>query len=273
MIRKTMLFRNLVDNVAKNLGLYSVGVLLLVLQRAAFEAAPILVGSMAFIIAYSSVYVINDILDFAEDAIDPEKTKRKPLARGSVERSEAVRIYLVLLALGLLLSTFLGALFLVVILFLLVVNVVYSVPLITSQKAGSLKLKHTMMRWPLVLMMQFLKILLPWTTTAQLASFPFLFAFGLSLLYVILFRGYKENLTVGESVKYEPILPIITITVFLSSLLVHPGPVFQAMIMGYLLAGIAIFWKSRIIDRKVLRIAPVYIVIGIIVLLIAMTYI
>jgi len=273
MIRKTLLFRNLVDNVTKNLGLYSVGVLLLVLQRVTFEVVPIVFGLVAFLIAYSSVYVLNDFFDVAEDAIDAEKTKRKPLARGSVERSEAVSIYLAFLVSGLLLSTSLGAQFLAVMVSLLLVNVIYSAPLIASERTGFLRLKHTLMGWPLVLMMQFLKMLLPWTTTAQLVNFPFLFASGFSLLYIILFRGYKENQTVGESITNEPILPIVTATVFLSSLLAHPEPFLQAMILGYLLIGIAFFWSLRLIDQRVLKLAPLYIIFGVIILMIAMTYI
>jgi 4-hydroxybenzoate polyprenyltransferase len=273
MILKTLLFRNLVDNVVKNLGLYSVGVLLLILQRAPFEGVSIVLGLVAFIIAYSSVYVINDFFDVAEDAIDEEKIKRKPLARGSVKESEAVGIYLVFLTLGLLLSICLGALFLVVIVSLLVVNLIYSAPLITRKRTGPIKLKHTLLGWPLVLMMQFLKMLLPWTTTTQLARFPILFAFGFSLLYIILFKGYKEYQTVGGSIKNEPVLTIVTIAVFLSSLLVHPEPLLQAMILAYLLVGIAFFWGSRLVDQRVLKLAPFYIILGVIILFIVMTYI
>lgn len=273
MIRKTLLFRNLVDNVAKNLGLYSVGVLLLILQRVTFEVALIVLGMVAFIIAYSSVYILNDFFDAEEDATDREKTKRKPLARGSVGKTEAMGIYLAFLILGLLLSTCLGTLFLVVVASLLLVNLIYSAPLFASERTGPIRQKQTLMAWPLILTMQFLKMVLPWTTTAQLVRFPYLFAFGFSLLYVILFKGYKEDQTVGGSITNKPVHTMVVVTIFLSSLLLHPEPFLQMLILGYLLVGIAIFWSSSIISKRVLRLAPFYIIFGVAILLIAMTYI
>lgn len=273
MIRKTLLFRNLVDNLVKNLGLYSVGVLLLVLYRQPFDAALMLLGLFTFIIAYSSVYVFNDIFDAAEDATDGEKIKRKPLARGSVERSEAVVICLIFLVMGLVVSTLLGLLFFGTVSSLVIVNLLYSAPLSSRENGGHLRLKHTAFGLPLVLVMQFLKIFLPWTITIELFSFPYLFALGFSCLYLVLFKGYKRNLTVGESFKHETILTIATFVILVLSMLVHQGPIVQAMILGYLLAGVAIFWKSRLIDRRVILVSPFYILLGVIALLYLMTYI
>ncbi len=272
MIRKTLLFRNLVDNLVKNLGLYSVGVLLLVLYRIAFETVPMIIGLVAFIITYSSVYILNDLFDAAEDATDTEKITRKPLASGSVERKEAVVMCMAYLFMGLLVSSLLGLLFLVVVSCLVLVNLLYSAPLTSKKDSGRLRLKHTVVGLPLVLIMQFLKILLPWTLTIDLFSFPYLFAIGFSCLYLVLFKGYKRNLTVGESFKHETTLTLTTVIVFFVSMLIHQGSIMQAMILGYLLAGVAIFWRSRLIDRRVLLVSPIYILLGVIALLYLMTY-
>jgi 4-hydroxybenzoate polyprenyltransferase len=71
MIRKTLLFRNLVDNIPKNVGLYSIGILFLTISGYAFDVLEMVWGLFAFIISYSSVYVFNDIFDIAEDERDP----------------------------------------------------------------------------------------------------------------------------------------------------------------------------------------------------------
>jgi len=273
MIRKTLLFRNLVDNLVKNIGLYSVGVLLLLFYRYTIDPVPILFGLIAFLFAYSSVYIINDIFDMDEDSAAGEKAKRKPLAQGSVERSEAVIICFTLLAIGVALSALLDLLFFVVVSSLLIVNVLYSVPLFSYDKTGFRSLKHTLAGLPLVLIMQLLKILLPWTVGAQLLAFPLFFALGFSLMYLIFFRGYKKNETVGESILQERTLSLVTVLVFSLSLCLHPAPLFQSLILMYLVAGIAFFWRSCLIDERVLRLTPIYIILGIIILLIALTYI
>ncbi|MFQ5831629.1 MAG: UbiA family prenyltransferase [Candidatus Thorarchaeota archaeon] len=273
MIQKTLLFRNLVDNLVKNLGLYSVGVLLLVLYRISYETAPMMIGLVAFIIAYSSVYIFNDLFDAAEDATDTEKITRKPLASGSVERTEAVVICLLYLFTGLLVSTILGFLFLGVVSGLILVNLLYSAPLPSRKDSENLRLKHTVVGLPLVLIMQSLKIFLPWTITSDLFSFPYLFAIGFSCLYLVLFKGYKRNLTVGQSFKHETTLTLATIIVLFLSMLVHQEPIMQAMILAYLLAGIAIFWKFRLIDKRVILVSPIYILLGVIALLYLMTYV
>ncbi|MHA1904340.1 MAG: UbiA family prenyltransferase [Candidatus Thorarchaeota archaeon] len=290
MIQRILLFRNLVENIPKNIGLYSVGILLLVLYRIAIETTSILLGMLAFIISYSSVYVLNDIWDIAEDVKDAEKIPRKPLARGYVDRREAVKLSATLLVIGLVFSTCLNILFFGLMCSLIVVNILYSAPLIhnsrighssheTAQKHNSYgveyrtSLKYTVVGLPLIFIMQFLKILLPWTISSELANFPYFFGLGFSCMYLVFFKGYKENETVGECIKQAPILALLTVVIFVLSFVVHPEPVLQAMILMYLLAGITFFWKSRFTDRKVIVLGSIYIIVGVFALLYLMTYI
>jgi 4-hydroxybenzoate polyprenyltransferase len=264
MIRKTLLFRNLVDNIPKNIGLYAVGILLLLISGHSFEVVATLVGLIAFIISYSSVYVFNDLFDITEDEMTPEKHMRKPLVQGSIENDEAVKIGLSLLIIGLLLSLFIDLRFFGILSILIIINALYSIPLFSLSSKRSFK--HSIAALPLVSAMQILKLLLPWTVTANLAQFPFLFALGFSLLYVVLFKGYKRNLTLGESVTHEPLLFSASALIFCLSLLVHSEPIFQASIFLYLFAGIIIFRNFRLIDRKVIILSPVYILLGVIIL-------
>ena len=276
MIQRVLLFRNLIDNIPKNIGLYSVGVMLLFLFRVTIDSLQFLLGLLAFMVSYSSIYVLNDLYDIEDDKKDEKKVLRKPLAHGVVNRSEAVTIFISFLILGLLLSIFLNLLFFCVIIALVLINMIYSIPLtnITKQSQDeehTRSLKHTILGPPLVLLMQLLKIFLPWTISAEVMQFPALFAVGFSLVYVILFKGYKEYQTIGESVKQAPFSFGVAIVVFVLSMSMYPEPLVQASIVLYILAGIIFFRNSHLTDRRILLLSPIYILLGIMILFYLMT--
>ena len=276
MIQRVLLFRNLIDNIPKNIGLYSVGVMLLFLFRVTIDSLQFLLGLLAFMVSYSSIYVLNDLCDIEDDKKDEKKVLRKPLAHGVVNRSEAVTIFISFLILGLLLSIFLNLLFFCVIIALVLINMIYSIPLtnITKQSQDEehpRRLKHTILGPPLVLLMQLLKIFLPWTISAEVMQFPALFAVGFSLVYVILFKGYKEYQTIGESVKQAPFSFGVAIVVFVLSMSMYPKPLVQASIVLYILAGIIFFRNSHLTDRRILLLSPIYILLGIMILFYLMT--
>ncbi|MFX1560532.1 MAG: UbiA family prenyltransferase [Promethearchaeota archaeon] len=276
MFRKVLLFRNLTDNIPKNIGLYSVGVMLLLLFRITISPLQILLGLLAFLVSYSSIYVLNDLYDIEDDKIDEKKSLRKPLAQGAIDKKEAVTILVLLLFLGLLLSALLNLFFFCVIISLILINLIYSIRL-TNVRNQSLEdvrpksLKHTTFGLPLVFLMQLLKIFLPWTINTGVLQFPVLFAIGFSLLYVILFKGYKEYRTIGESVMQAPFSFGFSSAFFISSMTLYPEPLVQALIVLYIFAGIVLFRNSHFTDRKVLLFSPVYILLGILALFYLMT--
>jgi 4-hydroxybenzoate polyprenyltransferase len=255
MIQKTLLFRNLVDNIPKNIGLYMIGAILLVADHFSFDPITIGLGLIAFLFSYSSIYVMNDLFDVAEDMKNGEKAARKPLANGTVTKNEAFVISIMLLAIGILLSFLLNLIFLGVVCLLIITNYLYSVP--------PSRLKHTFLGLPLVLVMQIMKILLPWTTSVDLNYFPTLFVLSFSLIYLIIFVGYKQNKTIGASVREEPVLFGLSILVLITSILLYPSPLFQMAIICYLLAGIVFFRDVRLTDMKVIKLSPVYILLGV----------
>jgi len=271
MFRRVLLFRNLTDNIPKNIGLYSVGVMLLFLFRITIDLLQTLLGLLAFLISYSSIYVLNDLFDVDDDKKDNRKAHRKPLANDVVKEEDAIRIFASFLLLGLVLSVILNLLFFCVVCSLVFTNIIYSLPMSHIRKRsfeeGSPRsLKHTILSLPLVLLMQLLKIFLPWTLSTEVMQFPVLFAIGFSLLYVIIFKGYKEYRTIGESVKQTPFFLGFAIIVFVISMSMYPEPLVQASIVLYILLGIWFFRNSRLTDRKVLLLSPVYILLGIVVL-------
>ena len=268
MFRRILLFRNLIDNIPKNIGLYSVGVMLLFLFHITINPFQILFGLFAFLLSYSSIYVLNDFYDTEEDMKDEKKVPRKPLARGVVTRNEAVWILFSFLTLGLLLSISLNLFFFSVVIALVFINMIYSIPLSgisnkSLEEATLRSLKHTILGLPLVFLMQLLKIFLPWTISQAAFQFPILFAVAFSLLYVILFKGYKEYLTIGESIKQTPISFGAVVVVFVLSMSMYPNPIVQASVVLYVLAGIMSFRNSHLADRRVLLLSPIYILLGI----------
>ncbi|MFW9811094.1 MAG: UbiA family prenyltransferase [Candidatus Thorarchaeota archaeon] len=267
------MFRNLIDNIPKNTGLYSIGVMLLLLFHFSFELLQILLGLLVFLISYSSVYVFNDIFDVEEDMRDERKVKRKPIALGVVSKKNAAAIAVFLLSLGLLLSILLNLLFFCVLLSLIFINLIYSIssPSIRKQSLEDVRpsrLKHSNLGLTLIALMQLLKIFLPWTLIIQVMEFPVLFAVGFSIIYIILFKGYKEYLTIGQSVMQAPLLFGFATAFFISSMSLYPEPVIQASIVFYLFAGIVYFRNSHLTDRRVLLQSPVYILLGLIFLFI-----
>ncbi len=264
MIQKILIFRNLIDNVPKNIGLYMIGIALLFTNHFRFEYTAAIVGLVAFLFSYSSIYVMNDLFDIAEDITSDEKAARKPLAQGIVTKKEAVLISMILLVIGILISSLLNVMFLAIICMLLIVNTLYTIP--------PIRLKHTVFGLPLILIMQILKILLPWTTSAYLVQFPTLFVLSFSLIYLIIFVGYKQNKTIGVSIREEPVILGVSIVVLFSSMLVYSNPSLQLAIVAYLLAGIVYFRDVHLTDRKVIKWSPFYIFLGVFLLVYLIVY-
>ena len=268
MFRKVLLFRNLIDNIPKNVGLYSVGVILLFLFHVRIGLLQLLLGLVSFLVSYSSTYILNDIYDAEVDKKDDRKVLRKPLAQGAIKRNEAMKIFWGFLTLGLLLSIPLNPFFFCTVSSLVLINFIYSFPLarFRNQSKEGLHvggLKQTILGPFLILLMQVLKIFLPWTISSEMIQFPVLFAVGFSLLYVIIFRGYKEYLTIGQSFKQAPFSFGIAVTLFILSANLYPEPLVQSSIFIYILAGVLFFRNSHLTDRRVLILSPIYILLGI----------
>ncbi|MFW9959139.1 MAG: UbiA family prenyltransferase, partial [Candidatus Odinarchaeota archaeon] len=135
MFQKILIFRNLIDNIPKNIGLYMIGVLLLVANHFSIDYAKITLGLIVFLVSYSSIYIMNDLFDIDEDLITEDKVSRKPIAQGIVTKNEACLIFVILLAIGITLSFLLNSIFFVVICALVFINILYSVP--------PMRLKHS----------------------------------------------------------------------------------------------------------------------------------
>ncbi len=79
----------------------------------------------AFCFIASSVYILNDVVDVADDRLHPKK-KFRPLASGNVKISSAIITSIVLCVLSLTVAGFVGYKLIVVIIFYAVMNIYYS---------------------------------------------------------------------------------------------------------------------------------------------------
>jgi len=80
---------------------------------------------IAFSLAASSIYIVNDIIDLEKDRLHPEK-KYRPLASGAISIKEAMFLHLVLLSLASILAVLLNIEVFIVILFYVILNFFYS---------------------------------------------------------------------------------------------------------------------------------------------------
>jgi 4-hydroxybenzoate polyprenyltransferase len=103
----------------------------LVFSKELFDAAPLLMALkalVAFCLTASSVYIINDMSDIESDRAHPEK-KNRPLAAGTISRSQAYLVLALFLALSVLLAYDMAGLFQLVLAAYFVMNLAYSAKL------------------------------------------------------------------------------------------------------------------------------------------------
>lgn len=85
----------------------------------------VMIALIAFSIASSAVYIINDILDRESDQKHPEK-KHRPLASGSIEINQAIRVMLLLLLTAIWIMGYLSTTALSLMLLYIGLNIFYS---------------------------------------------------------------------------------------------------------------------------------------------------
>ena len=84
-----------------------------------------LMGFFSFSFIASSIYVMNDIVDVDQDRKHPKK-KYRPIANGDLEILHGLLLIMVLLAIGLSLAISLGYRFLIIVIFYILLNILYT---------------------------------------------------------------------------------------------------------------------------------------------------
>jgi len=182
---KRALFNSITISLPKNIVQFSLGVILYWFLIGTPNTHITLLALFGFLLAYSSVYLYNDIVDYKEDKKDMEKLKWKLVAGGHLGANSAKALALFFAGFGLLISFLVSKWFFIMILAMLFLNFLHSSPY-TKFKKG---LHRTTVNMTAI---EFLKFSCGWfALTTDLTKFPFWLIFAFSVVYTTSYLIYK----------------------------------------------------------------------------------
>ncbi len=183
-IRK-ILFNSITISLPKNLVQFSLGIILYWFVIGAPEAGVVLLSLAGFLVAYSSVYLYNDIVDLEEDSKDSEKVKWKIVAGGMLGVRRAKLLMLAFAGSGLFLSFLVNRWFFLMILAMLFLNFLHSSPHVKFKKG----MRRTALNMTAI---EFLKYSCGWfALTTDISKFPFWLIMTFSIVYMASYLVYK----------------------------------------------------------------------------------
>jgi len=182
---KAIIFNSITISLPKNIVQFSLGVLLYWFMIGVPDVYVTIVALLGFLLAYSSVYLYNDAIDYEEDKKDNEKLKWKLVASDHLSVRSAKMIALVFAVTGLTVSLFIGRWFFIINAGMLFFNFLHSHPRIRFKK----QLKKTAVNMTII---EFLKFSCGWfALTSNLTKFPFWLIVAFSAVYTSSYLIYK----------------------------------------------------------------------------------
>ncbi len=182
---KNLLYNSVTVSLPKNIIQFFLGFVLYWLVFGAFEWLTLSVSLAGFLLAYSSVYFFNDIVDCDEDRKDKDKKEWKLVASGAMGKRAALGTGLAFMVSGLLLSALVSGWFLSLMVLLLFLNFLHSSPYTKLKK----RVVPTTINMTLI---EFLKYSSGWFAfTGNLSRFPFWIIMTFSLVYMGIYLVYK----------------------------------------------------------------------------------
>lgn len=201
-------------NFFRNIFQYSIGASLFFFLTNHFFFMKFFLGMFGLAIAYHSVYLFNDLMDYEQDKRDSLKSEFKPLVLGKVKYETVVSSTLFYLIIGLSLSFLVKASYGILVSSLLLLNFLYSSKLT--------RLKETKLAVMSIILMQFLKFSSGWVALApDLHNYPIVFIILMALAYTLFFLYYKQNITNFKDRKIVT-LSIVSFLLYLTSILIYP---------------------------------------------------
>jgi 4-hydroxybenzoate polyprenyltransferase len=216
-----LLFNSITASLPKNTIQFMFGVLLFWLIIGTFQIFVALLGLIAFTVAYSSVYMYNDIVDQKIDKKDREKLKWKLIASGDLSVKKAKYLSVALAFTGLSLSFLVNKWFFLVITALLLLNFLHTSPR-TRFKRSVTKTSINMT------IIEFLKYSTGWfALTSNISFFPLLLVFSVSLIYTTGYMLYKfrfKGNTIRSKKKVFWIFGILSSVSYVVSIFLYVFP-------------------------------------------------
>jgi 4-hydroxybenzoate polyprenyltransferase len=200
-------------NLVKNSIQYLVGTVLyfIIFNKLSLD---FILGLAGFLIAYHSVYQFNDLMDYKEDIKNKFKLKIKLLPRGDVKR-EYVESYTFLFAVvGLVISFLVNNFFGLLVATCLFLNFLHS--------SSFIRLKNSKLLLPNLFFIEFIKYSLGWfALTGSISEFPFFLITFLSLVYLMGYIFWKQNISNFLTNNKIKILLGISATFYLISFFIY----------------------------------------------------
>ena len=209
---RSLVYNSVTISLPKNIIQFIFGILVYWLTFGFFDWFTALTALSGYLLAYSSVYFFNDIIDADEDRKHKEKITWKIVANGTMSKKSASVTAAVFAFTGLALSAVTGTWFLALMAVLLFLNFLHSWPGIRLKK----RLKPTALNMSAI---EFIKFSCGWfALTSDFQSFPFWIILTFSVTYSAVYLMYKFNFK-GDIIRSnKPLLISMGIVVIFSYL-------------------------------------------------------
>jgi len=239
---RSLVYNSVTVSLPKNAVQFMLGVVLFWLVTGSFSAPVVLAALSAFLLAYSSVYLFNDIADFEDDRKDGDKRVWKLVASGMLSKRGAAALGAALLLSGGWLAGMVNGWFLALIVALVFLNFLHSSPQVRLKKRKATTAVN-------MTAIEFLKYSSGWfALTPDLVTFPFWLIMCFSLIYTAIYMAYKLRFKGSVIREHKAILYPLGAGVvfsFVASLVLYP----YALPLLFLL-GVSLLMAKASIGRK-----------------------
>ena len=226
--RKSLFYNSITVNLPKNIVQLLLGAVLFIATFGSFNPAQLVLAIIGLGMAYSSVYMYNDIMDREEDALDPEKRAWKLVANGSLSLEGAVSVYALLLLFGLLASFMVNTVFGLLMVAIVFLNFLHSAPSIRLKK-------HKLSTSLNITAIEFIKYSSGWFAfTTSVLKFPVLLVLMFAVIYTAGYIAYKFKFD-GSAIKQNKplfaVFGVVVLALFMGSLFIYGFPLALVMLL------------------------------------------
>jgi 4-hydroxybenzoate polyprenyltransferase len=191
---RNLLYNSITISLPKNAVQFFLGTVLFWLIMGIPNPVATVAALTGFLLTYSSVYLLNDIVDHKEDMKNREKLKWKLVAGKMIGIRKALILSMILLFSGLSVSLYVSRWFFIIMLLLIFLNSLHSSPWTRFKRS----LPKTSVNMTAI---QFLKFSTGWfALTSNISEFPFWLILGFSIVYTTSYVIYKFGFR-GKTIK------------------------------------------------------------------------
>ena len=237
---RNIFYNSVTVSLPKNVIQFSLGAVLFFLTTGSLDLAVLATALAGLIIAYSSVYFYNDVVDCEEDKCDKDKKGWKLVACGIISKRMAKILGVVFLVVGLSISLSVNVWFFAIVVTLLILNFLHSAPGIRLKKIIPATAAN-------MTAIEGLKFSSGWFAfTSNISEFPFwiilTFSIAYSSIYIIYKFRFKGSMIRENKLLLAP-LALIAVTSFGLSIVLYRFALPLVLLLGFSI-GIIVFSMS-----------------------------